>query len=210
MRRHRFIRGQAKRLMTFILVVFIVMIALINHLVRPVMESATTNEAKIKAVNIINNIVIKELGENSVTYDSLIHVSRGSDGNVLSITTDIVKMNLFKSHIIEKVQKELNGSNSSSMNVPIGTLLGGNLFYGRGPNVNLRLTLSGNISAEFKSSFQSAGINQTRHQIYLDVKTDVYTFLPGLGTATKVNTNILVAETIIVGTVPDMVLNAKQ
>ena len=71
------------------------------------------------------------------------------------------------------------------------------------------MTLSGNVSADFNSSFESAGINQTKHQIYLDVKTSVYSFLPGFRTTTDVETNILVAETVIVGAVPQLVTTLK-
>lgn len=73
----------------------------------------------------------------------------------------------------------------------------------------LRLTLSGNVNADFKSSFESAGINQTKHQIYLNIHTSVYSFLPGFNTTTDVETNVPVAETIIVGAVPQVVANLK-
>ena len=78
-----------------------------------------------------------------------------------------------------------------------------------GPSLNLRVTLAGNVKADFKSTFESAGVNQTRHRIYLDVGTSVYSFLPGINSTTDVNTDELVAETVIVGEVPQMMLNTK-
>jgi hypothetical protein len=93
--------------------------------------------------------------------------------------------------------------------IPLGTLLGGDLFYGRGPGVTLKLTLSGNISADLKGSFESAGYNQTRHRMMLDISASVYTFLPGMRATADVKTNVLVAETVIVGTVPAVVAQQK-
>ena len=206
--RHRFrTHRPAKGRIIVCLLLFVALVALFNHTIYPVMQSAAENEAKVKAINVIDNIVLHEISANSVTYESLIHVERSSTGQVLSITTDVVKMNLLKTKIMSEVQKVLNDSTESAVQVPLGTLLGGSIFYGHGPNVTLNITLSGNVDAEFKSSFTSAGINQTRHQIYLNVGTNVYSFLPGISAATKVNTDVLVAETVIVGTVPNTVLN---
>ena len=210
--RKRYSSSGAARLRAWALLILslvILLAILFNNTVAPVVESVAENAAKIKTASVINSIVLKEVGSNAVTYESLIHVDRDDSGKVLSITTDIVKMNQLKSRIITEVQQTLNGNIKSCVDIPLGTLVGGHLFYGRGPNVNLRLTLSGDVAAEFKGSFTSAGINQTRHQIYLNVCTDVYSFLPGFSAATKVNTDVLVAETVIVGTVPDMMLNTK-
>lgn len=206
--RHRFgTRRPLKGRLIVFLLLLVALVALFNHTLYPVMQSEAENEAKVKAISVIDNIVLHEISTNSVTYESLIHVERDSAGKVLSITTDVVKMNLLKTKIMTEVQNAFNNDAASAVKVPLGTLLGGSIFYGRGPDVTLNITLSGNVAAEFKSSLTSAGINQTRHQIYLNVGTNVYSFLPGISAATKVNTDVLVAETVIVGTVPNTVLN---
>lgn len=193
----------------FILILLILAIVLFNRQIRPVMESETVNQAKIRSVGIINSIVLKEISENPVSYDNLVHIDRDADGKVLSITSDVLKMNQLKSKIILDVQSGLNGSTASSVDIPLGTLLGGNLFHGRGPNLNMKVTLAGNVKADFKSYFESAGINQTRHRIYLNVGTSVYSFLPGFDATTDVNTDVLVAETVIVGSVPEVLVSSK-
>ncbi|MCI1990619.1 MAG: sporulation protein YunB [Oscillospiraceae bacterium] len=209
-RRRRYrrpVRGRAFLLLfLFLLILFAV---LFDSQIRPVMESVTENEAKIKSVSMINSIVLKEVGDNAVSYENLVNVSRDAEGNVLSITADMVRMNQLKAKIITDVQNQLGSDTDFAVGVPLGTLVGGDLFHGRGPDIHLKLTLSGNVTAEFKSSFESAGINQTRHQIYLDVSAGIYSFLPGFNTTTNVNTNVLVAETVIVGSVPSVVANLK-
>ncbi|HEX3016379.1 MAG TPA: sporulation protein YunB [Caproicibacter sp.] len=210
-RPHRYRRPMRGRAFAFLfLFLLILLVVLFNSTIKPVIESVTVNEAKIKSVSVINSIVLKEVSDNSVSYESLINVNRGSDGNVQSITTDMVKMNQLKAKIISAVQKQLNEETETNVGIPLGTLLGGDLFHGRGPKIYLRLTLSGNVTAEFKSSFESAGINQTRHQIYLNVGASVYSFLPGFDATTDISTNVLVAETVIVGSVPNVVANMNQ
>ncbi len=208
MRRRRYRRTMHGK--TFLFLLFLLLGLLIfNHQVKPVMQSVTENEAKVKAVNMINDMVLKELEKDSVTYDSLVTINRSADGSVQYISTNMVKMNLLKAQVINAIQNGLNSDSNTTVGVPLGTLFGGSVFHGIGPDVALHLTLSGNAAAEFKSNFESAGINQTKHQIYLIVSASVYSFLPGVDTTTDVKTNILVAETVIVGSVPQVVADFK-
>jgi len=180
---------------------------MLDSQLRPIIKSITINQARIKSIDTINKVIADELSKNAVSYNDLVVVERDSDGKVLAITTQMVKMNELKSAIVTNVQKELGNEGNMEIGVPIGTLLGNDFLHGRGPDIPLRLTLSGNVNAEFKSSFESAGINQTKHQIYLNIHTSVYSFIPGFNTTTDVETNVPIAETIIVGEVPQMVAN---
>lgn len=184
-----------------------VLVLLLDSQLRPIIKSITTNQARIKSIDTINKVITEELGKNALSYNDLVVIERDSSGKVLAITTQMVKMNEFKSSVIIKVQKELGDSGHMDIGVPLGTLLGDNLLHGRGPSIPLRVTLSGNVNADFKSSFESAGINQTKHQIYLNIHISVYSFIPGFDTTTDVETNVPVAETIIVGEVPQMFAN---
>lgn len=192
------------------LVLLVLTLLIFNRQIKPVMESETENAAKVKAVSVINSTVLNEITKNSVSYENLIHIDRDSENRVLSLTSDVMKMNEFKARIILDVQKEFDGNQDSSVNIPIGTLIGSNLFHGQGPSLSLKITLAGNVRADFKSTFESAGVNQTRHRIYLTVGTSVYSFLPGVNSTTDVSTDVLVAETVIVGTVPQLVVNGRQ
>lgn len=209
MRRWRRYGTHRKGKAILVIALFCLFIFILDKQLRPVIESITTNQARIKSVDTINRAIMEDLQKDGVTYGDLITVERGSDGNVLAITTNMVKMNELKADIVATVQKDLGDDAHLDVGVPLGTLLGGDIFHGRGPSVPLKLTLSGNVTADFESSFESAGINQTRHQIYLKVHTSVYSFLPGFDTTTDVDTNMLVAETVIVGSVPEIVANLK-
>ena len=190
-----------------VIVFFFAFIILMDFQFRPIIKSITTNQARIKSVDTINRVITEELNKNGVTYNDLVTVERDSAGKILAITTKMVKMNELKSAIVANVQKEIGDDGHMDIGIPLGTLTGSELLHGWGPKVPLRLTLSGNVNADFKSSFESAGINQTKHQILLNIHTSVYSFMPGFDTTTEVETDVPVAETIIVGDVPQVVAN---
>ncbi|QEY33949.1 sporulation protein YunB [Caproiciproducens galactitolivorans] len=182
-------------------------ILLLDTQFRPVIKAIITNQARIKSVDVINRAISQELDKNALTYNDLVSIERDTNGKVLSITTQMVRMNQLKSVVIADVQKELGDDSHMDMGVPLGTLIGNDLLHGRGPDVPLRLTLSGSVSAEFKSTFESAGINQTKHQILLCIHTSIYSYIPWFDSTTEVETSIPVAETVIIGEVPQVVAN---
>jgi sporulation protein YunB len=197
--RYSYHSGRRKVLIIFILLLTVFIIASIQ--LRPIIKSITQNEAKQLSVRAVNTTVAEQLSKAGIKYDDMVNIERDNSGKVLAITTNIVKMNELKSTIINAVQQKLSDQHNE-VGVPLGTLLGGDLLHGRGPNVPLKLTLSGNVNGDFKSNFESAGINQTRHQIYLQIHMSVYSFIPGYNTTTDVTTDVAIAETIIVGEVP--------
>lgn len=203
--RHRSYYGKRKRILIFFILLLIVF-GVLSIQLRPIIKSVTQNEAKQLSVSAINDTVMDQMNKAAIHYDDMVNIERDNSGKVLSITTNIVKMNQLKSQIITAVQKKLSDQHNE-VGVPLGTLLGNDWLHGRGPMVPLKLTLSGNITGDFKSNFESAGINQTRHQIYLQVHTSVYSFIPGYNTTTEVTTNVAVAETIVVGEVPQTFAN---
>ena len=199
-------RYMLRKAVVIILLIILCFIG-IDMKLRPIIVSVTTNEARIKSIDTINKAIAEELKNNEISYADLITVERSSTGEVLAITTNMIKMNELKSIIIKDVQKELGDTSHQNVGIALGTLIGSDFLHGYGPNIPLRVTLSGNVNADFKSSFESAGINQTKHQIYMNIHTSVYSFLPWFNTTTEVDTNVPVAETIIVGQVPQVVAN---
>lgn len=207
--RNSYSRRHVYRKALLVAVLLFAFVVLLNVQLHPIFESVTTNQARIKSVDTINNAVAEELKNNGVAYTDLVTVERSDSGEVLAITTNMVKMNELKAVIISDVQDQLGDDSHKDVGIPLGTLLGGDFLHGYGPNIPLRITLSGNVNADFKSTFESAGINQTKHRITLNIHTSVYSFIPGFDATTEVDTNIPVAETIIVGQVPQVVADFK-
>ena len=201
-------RVRSKRMFKIAIAVGLVILFFIfvSVKLRPMIQNVTGNIAKQMMVSSINSVVLRELEEKQYQYDDFVYVERDSDGGIMAISLNMVNVNTLKSNIALTIQESL-GDSQQQTGVPLGTLLGADLLRGHGPRIPLRISVLGNIAVELKSSFDSAGINQTRHQIYLEITTRVYSYITGVSATTDVTTSIPVAETVIVGEVPQMYAN---
>ena len=115
----------------------------------------------------------------------------------------MVKFNRLQIDVGENVLKKVGSITGTELEIPVGSLTGVALLAGRGPNISVRVLAVGSPTTEFENFFTDAGINQTKHQILLNVQVEVQILMPGYTTSTVVKTSLSVAETIIVGSVPD-------
>lgn len=145
----------------------------------PVLEEITKNEASALSVEAVNTAVNEALQEKGASYENLVQIERNNSGEILAVSSNVVQMNQLKADILKKAQESLKDFGHMDIKVPIGTLLGGELLHGRGPEIPVRITLTGNITADFASNFESAGINQTKHQIIMKLNIHIYTYLSG-------------------------------
>jgi len=136
-------------------------------------------------------------------FTSLIKIEKNNKGKVVAIDTDMQKANFIRAKITASIQEELSFFQTEKISISLGSLTGIQTFNDRGPEIPLKFSMSGNVSANFRSDFLSAGINQTKHQIYLDIKTQVLILTCNYPTETTVETSILIAETIIVSETPN-------
>ena len=111
-------------------------------------------------------------------------------------------MSRLQSAVTTSVIESILRFSSQQVTLPAGSLTGNPFFSGRGPEVEIRLIPAGFVQTQMKNVFESAGINQTRHQILLNVRLDIQAVLPGYAIANQVDTDICLAETVIVGLVP--------
>ncbi len=192
---------------TLIIIFIFFFITILNSLIKPFIQTTSTSKAKTVASEIINQVVLEELSKNSENYSELIHVDRDNNNNILSIQTDSIKINQLKSNITSCIQIKLSNYQEYELNLPLGTLINSEFFTGKGPNIPIKIALSGNIKTDITSNFTEAGINQTKHQIYLNVTSNITVIMPGYNNCTEVNTNLIIAETIIVGSVPQVFAN---
>ncbi len=187
----------------------IMLFVFISMKLKPMVQTVTSGIAKQMMVSSIHEVVLNELDEKQYQYDDFVNVQRDLDGNIRTISLNMVNVNTLKSNIALTIQQEL-GDSQKQTGVPLGTLLGADLLRGHGPEIPLKISVLGNISVDLKSTFDSAGINQTRHQIYLEITTGVYSYITGVSATDHVTTTIPVAETVIVGEVPQMYANLSQ
>lgn len=160
--------------------------------------------AKVYSNNIANEVVNSAVDDVFVKeeYQSLAQVMENSSENIKAIETDTAKINRLKSAIIQSMQKNIDSHKSDTVYVPLGSC--SNLYFlaGLGPKVPIRIYPVSIVNADFKESFDSVGINQVKHKLYLDVSMRMSFVGMMFAQADTVETSVLLNETIIVGDTP--------
>lgn len=159
-------------------------------------------EAKQSSSEAISKCIESIVAEENRCYSDFIRINYDNGGNIKSVETDTVKVNEIQNEIMASVNEALSANDKASADVPLGTLSGNTFLYGKGPDLTLKFTQNGSASVKLMSKFESAGINQTMHQIYVHVETEIYTVSPFKTEPEKLEFDYLLAETIIVGDIP--------
>ncbi len=168
----------------------------------PLVEQAAVYAVTDGVLLLIHRALEEEIASDELDYDRLVTVERDSSGSVTAIVTNAGRTNLLQARITERIIESVDSNDLSDLRIPLGNVFAGSLLYGRGPSVRVRLKSVNNISVNFENSFSEAGINQTRHQIRLNVSVQVLVLIPGKELTAPVSTSVVIAETVIVGPVP--------
>ena len=170
---------------------------------RPRLESLATTRVSNTVNRIIFEAVNEAIQNGDISYERLISLEKDSEGKLTAVHSNMAAFNRLQAQILDIILAKIDQVSARELSIPIGTLTGSALLAGRGPRIRVRMESVGSSTARFNNQFESAGINQTKHQIILEVEVSVAILLPGFTTATKVSTAVTVAETVIVGAVPD-------
>ena len=206
--------GDFKRIIITFILIFIVSVFIgsfiyVDNNLRPTI----TVLAETKAMELANRSINKAVGDivkDKINYSDLIYTKLDSQGKISMIQSNTVLMNQVASDVALEIQNELKQVKTTTSYIPIGTALKSPILARYGPQLKVSIQPIGTVSVDFKTSFESAGINQTRHTIYLEVKTQVKVVIP-LTTSTKeVKAQIPICETIIVGDVPESYVNVPK
>ncbi len=152
---------------------------------------------------VVTQAVDEAIASGELDYENLVNFEKDNDGKITAVRSNMAAFNLLQSHILQTVLERIDQVSAKDLSIPIGSLTGSALLAGRGPRITVRMESVGSSQASFQNAFTSAGINQTKHQIILTIDVYVSILLPGFTTATKVSNSFIVAETVIVGSVPD-------
>lgn len=170
---------------------------------RPLLESLATTRVSNTVNRIIFEAVNEAIQNGDISYERLISLEKDSEGKITAVHSNMAAFNRLQAQILDIILAKIDQVSARELSIPIGTLTGSALLAGRGPRIRVRMESVGSSTARFNNQFESAGINQTKHQIILEVEVSVAILLPGFTTVTKVSTAVTVAETVIVGAVPD-------
>lgn len=170
---------------------------------RPILVSLASTRVSNMVNRIVSEAVDEAIDSGNITYSDLITFEKDNEGRITAIYSNMAAFNRLQSNILDIILARIDQVSARDLSIPVGSLTGSVLLAGRGPRISVRMESVGSSSANFENEFTSAGINQTKHQIVLNIDVAVSILLPGFSTATTVSNAVTVAETVIVGSVPD-------
>ena len=185
-------------------------IALLEAKLRPVVAEIAAAQAQNTMTAVIENAVTADLAARQVGYSDLIVIQRDERGVITALTTDMAQMNLLRAELTSAILEALEEVNISNIQVPLGSLFDLEPLWAKGPALKARAMTVGTVRAEFDSQLTSAGVNQTLHRIWMEINVPMTLLLPGGEMETALHTRLCVAETVIVGQVPDTYLHLGQ
>ena len=201
--KHQVSKNVLKRRIKIGICAALILFVVINIRVRPLLEEMTAVQAAYITNLAVNQAAEEVLSREDINYDDFISLNLLEDGTVSSMTSDIREMNKFKTELSKEIQQQLGEHCEREVSIPLGTLTGVDLLSGRGPRIKMKIELYGSVNANLKSSFEDAGINQTRHRIICDVNVGVSAIIPICSSYTEVDSSFTVSETVLLGDVPE-------
>ena len=156
--------------------------------------------------DLINDAIDRQIEEGSIAYDRMVYFEKDLEGRITALKTNMGLVNRLKTDTLNRINDEIMALDSDHIGIPLGSLILPELLAGTGPRFNVRVLSIRNSEADFDSRFSEAGINQTLHQLTLLVSVDVAVLVLGKTEHFTVESEVVVAETVIVGTVPETYL----
>ena len=202
---HRFFR----RVMAVLLLLVIVLVCGFFYLrsrYRDVIRELAETQVKNTTSDLTNDAIAKQIEDGVVQYDRIVYFEKDLDGRITALKTNIGEVNRLKTDILNIINDEILALDNSDIGIPLGSLFLPELLSGRGPAIPVHILSIRNSDANFVSHFSQAGINQTLHQVTMDVSIDVSVLVLGQTTSFTMESQVVVAETVIVGEVPNTFL----
>ena len=184
----------------------LLVIAALDNALRPIVTTLAQAKTENVVTGIINDAVIETLSAEAVAYQDLVTLERDSSGQVTLLSTNSAKLNALRTQILQTVLEKVDALNSEDLGIPLGSITGLSTASDWGPDLPVQVLATATPTAEFRNVFTSEGINQTLHQVMLDVQVKITLLIPGGKTDAQVNAEVCMAETLLLGQVPDTYL----
>lgn len=199
-------RRRFKRLLRRILLVFFACLVFFVFF-RVKYRSQIRRLAETQVINttsdLINDAIDMQMESGDIQYDRIVFFEKDLNGKITALKTNMSEVNRLKTAILNLINDEILALDTSKLGIPIGSLLLPELLGGRGPNIPVEILSIRNSDASFFSTFSEAGINQTIQQLSMEIRVDVAVLVLGQTSTFPVSSQVVIAETIIVGQVPE-------
>lgn len=192
----------------FTIIIFLIMTSLITFIytldkvIMPTVKLVADAQMRAEVTSTINKTIFEEYSKN-FNYNDIIKFDKDNDGNIIMMTADTLKLSEIATLTVLKAQEELELKSQVDIKVPMGYVTKNNILARFGPDVKIRMRPIGHITTRYISEFEDAGINQTRHKIYIETTTKVKMIMAVSSNELEIVNQIPVVETIIVGRVPN-------
>ena len=185
-------------------------IALLEAKLRPVVAEIAAAQAQNTMTAVVERAIAADLAARQVSYADFITIQRDEGGAITALTTNMAQMNQLRAELTAAILEALGEVDVSDIQVPLGSLFDLEPLWAKGPSLKAKAMTVGTVRAEFDSQLASAGVNQTLHRIWMEVDVPMTLLLPGGAVEVTVSTRLCVAETVIVGKVPDTYLQLDR
>lgn len=194
------------RLMIVLIICFFVALLAFRYKYRATIRSLAETQVKNVTSDLINDAIDQQIEVGNIQYDRIVYFEKDLNGRITALKTNMSEVNRLKTDTLNLINDEILALDTSDLGIPIGSLVLPELLSGRGPEIPIHILSIRNSDASFTSDFSEAGINQTLQQLNMHVSVDVTTMVLGQANAFTVSSQVVVAETIIVGQVPETYL----
>ena len=168
----------------------------------PLIAELACAEVSDLATNVINDAVDEQIASGQIQYQNFVTLVRNQNGQIAALTTNMQEMNRLKTQLLGILETKIHEKLTDQITIPLGNITGIRLLSGRGPGIPVKIVSLASSDAAFRGAFEDAGINQTVHRIMMDVTMDLVILLPNQTITQTVSTDVCVAETVLIGTVP--------
>ena len=198
-----------RRLKLIVILLLILLTALffwLRRTYRDVVRDLAQTQVKNTTSDLTNDAIAKQISDGVVQYDRIVYFEKDLEGRITALKTNIGEVNRLKTDILNIINDEILALDNSDIGIPLGSLILPELLSDRGPVIPVHILSIRNSDANFVSHFSQAGINQTLHQVTMEVSIDVAVLVLGQSTSFTMESQVVVAETVIVGQVPNTFL----
>ena len=190
---------------TCIIIFALLSVLMLKNGINSIISNTVELKSKALATKAMNS-AIADVVINSIVYEDLVNIITDEFGNISMIKANALKINNLRKDLAQTTENKIEEYGRSGISIPFGSFTGIPVLVGRGPNIKLKVSPIGAVNCTFLSHFETAGINQTNHKIYLSISADVGVVLPLLSKKYNTTRQVLISESIIVGQVPEVYL----
>lgn len=201
----RWIKKWLRRIGVISLILCLLLLSLRGRY-RTVIDDLAQTQVKNSTSDLTNDAIAKQIAAGNIAYDRIVYFEKDLQGRITALKTNMTEVNRLKTDILSIINDEILALDTSDIGIPLGSLFLPEFLSGRGPAIPVRILSIRNSDAAFVSHFSQAGINQTLHRLNMQVSVDVALLVLGSTTSFSMTSEVLVAETIIVGDVPQTFL----